>query len=162
MTASDAGVHLRYSAWASQKLLDAVGALSADDLNRNIGVSHGSLVGTLGHIQFADWIWYTRAIAPMDRPAETLDVMQSAWPDLLQKWISWADTLTDADIARVIDYKALDGKPLRTPLWQIILHVVNHATLHRGQAMAMLRQLGVKPPGTDLIYYYRELDSVTS
>ena len=82
--------------------------------------------------------------------------------DLLQKWISWADTLTDADIERVIEYKALDGKPLRTPLWQIILHVVNHATLHRGQAMAMLRQLGVKPPGTDLIYYYRELDSVTS
>jgi len=34
---------------------------------------------------------------------------------------------------------------------------VNHATLHRGQVMSMLRQLGVKPPATDLIFYYRDL-----
>ena len=37
------------------------------------------------------------------------------------------------------------------------MHVVNHATLHRGQAMGMLRQMGIEPPHTDLLYYYREL-----
>jgi uncharacterized damage-inducible protein DinB len=50
----------------------------------------------------------------------------------------------------------MDGKPFETPVWQIVLHVVNHATLHRGQAMALLRQLGMKPPPTDLIFFYRE------
>ena len=53
----------------------------------------------------------------------------------------------------------MDGKQYESPVWQIVLHVVNHATLHRGQVVAMLRQLGMTPPGTDLIYYYRELEA---
>ena len=55
--------------------------------------------------------------------------------------------------------RAWKGDPFETPLWQIVLHVVNHATLHRGQVMAMLRQLGIPPPPTDLISYYRSLPS---
>jgi uncharacterized damage-inducible protein DinB len=51
----------------------------------------------------------------------------------------------------------MDGTPFESPVWQIVSHVVNHATLHRGQVVAMLRQLGAKPPATDLIFYYREL-----
>ena len=51
----------------------------------------------------------------------------------------------------------LDGKTARTPAWQIVMHVVNHATLHRGQAMGMLRQMGMAPPHTDLMMFYREL-----
>jgi uncharacterized damage-inducible protein DinB len=76
---------------------------------------------------------------------------------LQRKWEAWADGLADRDLERVIDYKMMNGTPGSTPLWQIVLHVVNHATLHRGQAMGMLRQMGVAPPHTDLIYYYREL-----
>jgi uncharacterized damage-inducible protein DinB len=53
----------------------------------------------------------------------------------------------------------MKGNPYETPLWQIVMHVVNHATLHRGQVMAMFRQLGVGPPPTDLIFYYREQKS---
>ena len=40
------------------------------------------------------------------------------------------------------------------PAWQIVMHVVNHATLHRGQIVGMLRQLGVKPPTTDIVFHY--------
>jgi uncharacterized damage-inducible protein DinB len=52
-----------------------------------------------------------------------------------------------------------DGSPGETPASQLVLHVVNHATLHRGQVIGMLRQLGVKPPNTDLFFYLRELRS---
>jgi uncharacterized damage-inducible protein DinB len=159
MTASDARLHLRYSAWASQRILAAASALLPEDLDRDLKVSHVSILRTVAHIQFADWVWYARAVAPMERPADTLDVIQTAWPDLLQKWIVFADSLTDEDMGRVIEYKSLDGKPMRSVLWQIVMHVVNHATLHRGQVMAMLRQVGVKPPNTDLISYYRELEA---
>jgi uncharacterized damage-inducible protein DinB len=37
-----------------------------------------------------------------------------------------------------------------------VVHVVNHATLHRGQVVGMLRQLGIRPPATDLVFYYYE------
>jgi uncharacterized damage-inducible protein DinB len=47
-------------------------------------------------------------------------------------------------------------------VWQIVTHVVNHATLHRGQIVAMLRQLGAKPPATDILWYYRELKTAAT
>ena len=157
MTATDARLHLRYSTWASRKLLEAARQLNPKDLTRAVGVSHGSILGTLGHIQLADWIWYTRVVESIPRPETTLEGVEKAWPEIHRRWEAWADALTDADLARVLDYKALDGSAYQSPLWQIVLHVVNHATLHRGQVMAMIRQLGIAPPGTDLIYYYREL-----
>ena len=55
----------------------------------------------------------------------------------------------------------LDGTPFESSLKQVVLHVVNHATLHRGQVMGLFRQAGVKPPATDLIFYYRELAATT-
>lgn len=68
----------------------------------------------------------------------------------------WADALTHQDLVRLVDYQDMKGNAHRTPVWQIVLHVVNHATLHRGQAMSLLRQLGAEAVPTDLIFYYRE------
>jgi uncharacterized damage-inducible protein DinB len=43
------------------------------------------------------------------------------------------------------------------PFWQILVHVVNHATLHRGQAMSILRQMGIAPPAhIDVMNFHRE------
>src|SRR5262249_19734082 len=95
---------------------------------------------------------------PMERPGDTFEFLRAAWPEIHEKWIVFADALEDTDLARSVEYNALDGSPHCTPLWQIFLHVVNHATLHRGQVMAMFRQVGVKPPVTDLIFFYREMD----
>ena len=159
MTPAEALLHLRYSGWASRKLVDAVRALPPDDLNKPLGVSHGSLLGTLGHVYWADCIWCSRAVDPaVVLPSEmTLEALASDWPAVQQKWETWAAALGEDALAQPIHYKTLNGTPGMTPAWQIVMHVVNHATLHRGQAMAMLRQLGVKPPPTDLIYYYREI-----
>ena len=131
--------------------------MSPQDLDKPAGISHGSLLGTLNHIVFADWIWYTRVVAPMEKPAATFETLEKMWPTLHEKWIAWADGLTDAGLRREFTYKGMDGLEYRNPVWQIVLHVVNHATLHRGQAMGMLRQMGIAPPHTDLLYYYREL-----
>lgn len=162
MTAAEARLHLRYSGWASQKLVDAAEQLTPEDRTRPMGVSHESLQKTLGHIYAADRAWYSRTVDPETSiPSLTdihsMEVLTGEWRDLQKKWEAWADSLTDEDLARVLEYRLRDGTESRTPVWQIVMHVVNHATLHRGQVMAMLRQLGVKPPATDLIFYYREL-----
>jgi len=159
MTANEVRTHIRYSGWASRKLLEAARTIPSEDLTRACGISHGSLHGTLAHIYEADTIWYIRTVdsaEPLIRDADFATV-QARWPALQGKWEAWADGLTDHDTQRVVDYKLMNGSPGSTPLGQIVLHVVNHATLHRGQAMGMLRQMGVEPPHTDLIYYYREL-----
>jgi uncharacterized damage-inducible protein DinB len=159
MTAQEALLHLRYSTWASRKLMDAVLALPEDQADRPTGVSHGSLLGTLGHIYLADRGWCSRMIDPsLERRTESnLELLKTDWPAIQSKWEAWAEGAQDSDLERDVTYHAMDGTAYSSPAWQIVLHVVNHATLHRGQVMGMLRQLGVKPPGTDLMYYYREL-----
>lgn len=154
MTPAEAQLHIRYSTWASRRLVEAAAALPADALARPTGISHGSILGTLAHLQFADWIWHSRVIGPLDRPADTLEALQSDWPDIQRRWEAWSDALTEADLTRVVPFKRLNGDDASAPVWQVVLHVVNHGTLHRGQVMGMIRQLGVAPPVTDLIAYY--------
>lgn len=161
MTTNEVRHHLAYSAWASGKLLDAARALDEEKQRRDLGVSHKSLLGTLEHIFFADRIWCARAVDPAIvgpafaefSPGETL---ATEWPKVQKRWADWAAPMNVADLLRIVEYKDIRGNAHSTPMWQIVLHVVNHATLHRGQAMGMLRQLGVAPPPTDLIFYYRE------
>ena len=158
MTSAEARLHLRYSAWASRKLVDAVRAIPDADFEKPVGISHNSLRGTLAHILWADWLWFTRVVEPIEKPGETRAVLEMVWPELQTKWINWAERASDAEMNRVVEYVSiLDGQTARTPAWQIVLHVVNHATLHRGQVMGMLRQMGIAPPHTDLMNFYREL-----
>ena len=158
MTSAEARLHLRYSAWASRKLVEAARAVPDAEFEKPVGISHNSLLGTLAHILWADWLWFTRVVEPMEKPGQTRGVLETGWPELQDKWIDWADRANDDDINRAVEYKSLlDGQMARTPAWQIVLHVVNHATLHRGQVVGMLRQMGIPPPHTDLMNYYREL-----
>jgi uncharacterized damage-inducible protein DinB len=164
MTAAEARTHIRYSGWASRKLLDAVEALPHEDRIKPMGVSHESIQGTLGHIHFADRIWYKRAVEPdlnMPPMAElsSAEAITVDWPHLQTKWEAWAESLADPDLERIVKHKMLDGSPAETLASHVVLHLVNHATLHRGQVVGMLRQLGVKPPATDLIFYIRQLQS---
>jgi uncharacterized damage-inducible protein DinB len=150
MTSVEARLHLRYSTWASRKLVEAIRMVPDGDAERPVGISHSSLLGTLAHILWADWLWFTRVVEPMEKPGQTREVLETVWPELLDKWVAWADGASDAEINRVVEYKSLlDGQMALTPAWQIVLHVVNHATLHRGQLMGMLRQMGIAPPHTN-------------
>ena len=155
MTADEIRLHVFYSGWASRKLLDAALALSEEEQRRDFGVSHNSLMGTLEHIFFADRIWFSRVVDP--RVLKSDEPFAAQWPRIQKRWEDWATALTHQEILRTVDYTDLKGNEHRSPVWQIALHVVNHATLHRGQAMSLLRQLGVAPPPTDLIFYYREI-----
>jgi uncharacterized damage-inducible protein DinB len=69
---------------------------------------------------------------------------------------AWADAVTDSDLARQVPFKSRFVGNAGLSAWQIVVHVVNHATLHRGQIVGMLRQLGMKAPATDILFYYFE------
>ena len=61
-----------------------------------------------------------------------------------------------------IEYKSLNGQSSTSPYWQMIVHVVNHGTYHRGQVATMLRQLGATPAqSTDMIVFFRERQAST-
>jgi uncharacterized damage-inducible protein DinB len=155
-------LHLDYSAWASNRLLSVAATLTPEELTRDFKTSDKNVLDTLVHVFAADRIWLSRIrgsapttfINPEDRQ---LAVLQNAWPALQQQWKQWAVPLTDHDVPAKIAYRDLKGNPWEQPLWQIVLHVVNHGTHHRGQASGFLRAMGHPPPALDLIAFYREL-----
>jgi uncharacterized damage-inducible protein DinB len=154
-----ARIHFAYSAWASARLVDAASMLSEEELHRDHKSADKSVLGTLVHIFAADRIWYARVTGQHSSKfiAETdyqLSVLQKEWPELHTRW---QDYLSTADLNAVITYKDLKGNAHESPLWQIVLHVVNHGTHHRGMVAAMIRAMGHAPPVLDEIAYFRQL-----
>jgi uncharacterized damage-inducible protein DinB len=155
-------MHLDYTSWATARLLAAAGQLSPEELTRDFGTADKNVVGTLAHIFAADRVWMARIqgqppgkfITPEDRD---LAVLHREWPALLQVWKQWAGGLTDENVGTMASYQDLKGNPYSTAWWQIVLHVVNHGTHHRGQVSGFLRAMGHVPPPLDLMAYYREL-----
>lgn len=159
MTANEARRLIRYSGWASRKVLTAALQLTMEELERPNAISHGSIAGTLAHIYLADRVWQER-ITQSGKPVvwdASLAEAETAWPEIQQAWEAWSDALQDGDLEKSVPYKSIAGNPAENTAAEIITHVVNHATLHRGQVVGMIRQLGVQPPATDFIYYLREL-----
>jgi uncharacterized damage-inducible protein DinB len=158
MTAEEARTLIQYSGWASKKVLEAIQKLSPEDRDRENGISHTSIGGTANHIYGAEQLWFGRVHGNSGQIFRAATFAQPAveWPALQAKWEEWAGALTDADTERVIEYKLLNGTPGSSLVKQIVTHLVNHATLHRGQIVGMIRQLGIQPPATDILWYYRE------
>lgn len=161
VTASELRTHMHYSTWASQRLANRASTLPEADLTRDFQTADKTIIGTLAHVFAADRIWLARIQgAPITRFIDDSDrqlsVLRNDWPPLLAQWDALLGAETDVSVSRVIDYKGLNGNPFQTPLWQIVLHVVNHGTHHRGQVSGFLRALGHTPPPLDLIAYYRE------
>ncbi len=154
--------HLNYTAWASSKLVDAASALTPEELMRDFATGDHNVLGTLVHVYAADRIWLGRIKG--NPPARFLvpeqdmhlAVLRSDWPALLERWKQWAALLTEESIHRDISYKSTKGDAFVTPTWQIVLHVVNHATHHRGQVSGFLRAMGHIPPSLELTAFYRE------
>ena len=155
--------HIDYSAWASQRLVDALQHLNFEELWRDFGTADKSVAGTLVHTFAADRIWMGRIDGNM--PARFLDlekdmhvhVLRDDWPKVHDRWKQWAAKLTDESTQSVLSYTNMKGEAFESPLWQVVLHVVNHGTHHRGQAAGFLRSMGHTPPVLDLIAYYRQL-----
>ena len=162
MSFSEIGcTHLRYHRWATEQVLDLCFQQPAEQLLKKCNSSFGSVYDTLVHLYQADAIWWDRlqgrptgVLADYQAPGCTFE-LREAWFSVQNKMISFAEQQHDDGWTHEMSYKTLAGIPYQTPVWQMVLHIVNHGTHHRGQITGMLRQLGIKPVTLDLIGYYR-------
>jgi uncharacterized damage-inducible protein DinB len=152
----------QFNAWANRRALEACAALSPEDFVRDLRASFPSVRDTFVHVLAAEWIWHERwhGRSPSGPPP---DLASLAFADLRarleafdRELFSFVSSLAPADLDRVVDYRNMAGKPFSDRLGQTLRHLVNHGSYHRGQIAALLRQLGAKPLGTDLITFYRE------
>jgi len=140
--------------------LDAARGLSPDELNHDFGTADKSVLGTLVHIFAGDRIWLERVQGLsrerlLDPGDHDFAVLQQAWPSVFQGWKDWAAGVTDAQVLEDVSfYRSTTGSMFQMPAWQIVMHVVNHGTQHRGAVLGFLRAMGKTPPKLDLIGYY--------
>ncbi len=154
---------LDYHYWARDRLLSAVAALSPEEFTRNLVSSFPSVRDSLVHIYSAEWIWCSRwqghcpkAMLSPDGFAD-LETLASAWADHERTMRSVLESFCPDGVDRVIGYQSTAGEAFSSVFWQMLQHIVNHASYHRGQVTTLLRQLGAKPPASmDLIAFYRE------
>jgi uncharacterized damage-inducible protein DinB len=153
-----------YTEWANELTLDAAGKLTDEQLRNDVGISHGSVLGTLAHMAGAEWLWLERwhGISHTNpdvwKPwtvdgCPNLQSVRDKWQPIIAKRHAYLEKLTEAELPRQLGFKRLNGEAYSLPLVQQMQHVVNHATLHRGQVIGMIRQLGIAPPATDLLFY---------
>jgi uncharacterized damage-inducible protein DinB len=155
-------LHIEYTVWASRRILEAAAQLSPEEITRDFGTADKSVLGTLLHTYGADLAWIERmhGTSLRSRPFgddATLATVQQEWPKVWDRWRAYVAALTPEAAEAEIAYQTFKGDAYRSPAWQIILHVVNHATHHRGQAAGFLRAMGKTPPVLDLMYFYRSL-----
>ena len=162
MNQHDLRTLLDYHYWARDRLLDALEPLTAGQLTRDMGNSFKSIHETVAHVYAAEWAWYERwqgrsptALLPSDLFPDLASIRR-AWSEHEAKMRGYVEGLGEDGGSRVMDYKLLSGQAGSSPIWQMLQHVVNHASYHRGQVTTMLRQLGAQPAKSmDMIAFYR-------
>jgi uncharacterized damage-inducible protein DinB len=163
MTPDYVRILLDYNYWARDRALASAGRLPPDQLSQNLGSSFGSVLGTLVHIYSAEWIWNRRWHG--ESPSAHVDTsrfvsagaLREAWLPLEQETRSFVEGLGPDGLSRTLEYRMMSGQPSTSVYWQMIVHVVNHGTYHRGQVATMMRQLGSKPAeSTDMVVFFRE------
>jgi uncharacterized damage-inducible protein DinB len=153
-----------YHYWARDRVLAAAAPLTVEDFQRDLRNSFPSVRDTLAHLSMTDWIWHARwtghsPTAPPHSPEEfpTVETVREFWQAQEAKIRSFVVRLPEGALGAEIDYRNMKGQAGRSSFAQMIAHLVNHGSYHRGQVTTMLRQLGAAPPaGMDLIAFFRE------
>lgn len=161
--------YVEYTHWANLTILAACTACSKASLESNVGASHGSLLDTLRHTYLSDVAWRNRvvsgempALVEMAQPEQysgsslpfTLSDLEEHWPQVTEGLLQWLDGVTDATLNEVMLCRLPSGQDLTLTRAEVLLHDLNHGTVHRGQALNLLRACKVQPPNIDIFSYY--------
>ena len=153
----------RYNAWANKEIFDAVAALPGDEATRPRASLYRNMVHTLNHNYVIDRIWqahlegrdhgYTARNTPDHPPLAELWRLQQE----IDRWyIDWSDRLTDAALDEEVTFSLIGGNRGVMTRGEILLHVVNHTSYHRGFVADLFYQVPARPPTTDLPVFLRE------
>lgn len=152
-----------YNRWANARLYSAALDLPDEAHRREIGVFFGSLHGTLNHLLITDRLWLKRLTGDGDHPNQLNAIIHEKLADLArarvhedERIISVVNGYSDGDLDAMYGYKTTSGQPQKQRLADILQHLFNHQTHHRGQAHACLSILtGKEPPVLDLLAFQR-------
>lgn len=149
----------RYNEWANGRYYEILVNLSPEQLEARVESSFPSLLATFAHIVSAEWVWLRRWLgeSPSTFPdwlaeprladlRERLDAVES-------ERLRFLEGLDAPRLSSSVSYRTLSGDSHSDRLADLLFHVVNHSSYHRGQLATLLRQVGGQPVGTDFVLF---------
>lgn len=165
----------RYNAWMNRKLISKAQEMGLDRIEQDQKAFFGSIAMTFQHIMVGDLVWLSRyAAAPLFQrltvplsnfptPKSLNEKIYSTWKGFAEArtrlddiLVAFADGLTSEELALELEFHTMKGDVYRTPMWQLLTHLFNHQTHHRGQITTLMMQQGFDPGVTDLVAMLRE------
>ena len=163
-TLTDCRMLTRYKAWADRLIYDGVAALPEGEATKPRTTLFSNIVHTLNHILVIDRIFqahlegrehgYAARNTPEPLPFEELRRAQES----VDRWyIDWSNRMTEPELEEKIAFTFVGGGDGVMTRNEILLHVVNHTSYHRGFVADMFFQVPARPPTTDLPVFLRDV-----
>jgi uncharacterized damage-inducible protein DinB len=164
VTTRTARMLTRYNAWANQLIFDAVAALPEGEATRERQSLFRNMVHTLNHNYVIDRIWQAhlegrehgygaRNTPDHPRLADLWRMQQE-----IDRWYTtWSDGLTEAALEEKVSFTLIGGNRGTMTRGEILLHIVNHTSYHRGFVADLFYQVPARPPTSDLPVFLREV-----
>jgi len=181
MNLTDIQTLYAYNRWANERLFSALEKLNHHQFTASVQSSFPSIRETIFHILFAEWLWLKRwqgtsprstladpdaspatwgTLSPGGKPTlrelETLAALRSFAAAIEQERTEFICALNEDVLHAQLHFSDMAGTPYSEPLVQLLQHLVNHGTYHRGQVTTLLRQLGGEAASLDMLYFFRE------
>ena len=151
-----------YNQWANSLLLDTINALPEETHQQEVASSFDNLYKTVLHLLDAESIWWQRLklqeriVRPSENASSSLKEVSASLLYQDAQWQQWVAGAQEHMLLHEFIYYNSKKEKFKQPVYQMLLHLFNHGTYHRGQLVTMLRQLGVeKIPPTDFIVWSR-------
>ena len=150
-----------YHIWANQKIINTILPLPEETVKRKILSSFSSLQLTLLHMWQAENTWWQRVklletIQTAGDVNSSIQEITTALTAQNMQWKEWIEKSTIAALEHEFIYRNSKKEQFKQPVYQVLLHLFNHGTYHRGQLVTILRQLNIETiPATDFIVFCR-------
>ncbi len=149
---------LAIETWANARVIESLATIPSGN---RAGERYQRVMGLLPHCVIARQVWLWRikghpyeAIKDWFPPMAPRQVADAA-SDVDGQWSAYLAGLTEAELAREIHYSASDGTAYSSTVQDILTHVFNHSTYHRGQIARIVTELGGQRATTDAIAFSR-------
>jgi uncharacterized damage-inducible protein DinB len=152
-----------YNYWANHRYFAVAEGLTDEQLHRKQGHSWDSVHAVLVHMLSSEWVWLERwngrspkaHLSAGEFPK--LGPLKERWSQLESDMRTFIAAQTDESLQAAIKYSNFKGEAFSVPLWQMLMHVANHETHHRGELAAMFALMSVPHPEEEVIQYFLDL-----
>jgi uncharacterized damage-inducible protein DinB len=154
----------KYNLWANKIVTEWLGSIEESQWNTEMISSFNSIKETTIHILSAEHIWYERLMKYAEPKWLAFDLAGDKkevillWLKASSNLLSFVEQMDENKLTELTYYKRINGEEFEQPTYEILGHIFNHSTYHRGQLVTMLRQTGfTQVSSTDILLYYRNI-----